>query len=82
MNTLIRTSYIHSLSSLLLQSLEGLTYPAPKKDIVQVAKQNGANSGVIETLTTMSDSNYFGIADIVDEITYREIDEEEDDGWL
>lgn len=82
MNTLIRTSYIHSLSSLMLHSLEGLTYPAQKKHIVEVATQNGANVGVIETLTSMSDSQYFGIVDIVDEITYSEIEEEEDDGWL
>ena len=63
-------------------SLEGLTYPAQKKHIVEVAKHNGATSGVIETLTSMSDSQYFGIVDIVDEITYNEVDEEEDDGWL
>lgn len=82
MNTLIRSSYIRSLSSLLIHSLEGLAYPAHKKHIVEVAKQNGANNGIIETLATMSESTYFGIADIVDEITYSEVDEEEDDGWM
>lgn len=45
--------------------LKGVEFPAKQTDLVERAKENGANQGVIEVLSKMAEREYESMADVM-----------------
>jgi hypothetical protein len=45
--------------------LKGLDFPAKQADLVEQAKQNGADQGVLEVLSKMPKREYASMADVM-----------------
>lgn len=76
MTTALQTRPIESVGNLLRYALQGVTFPISKTDMLKMAERNGADTDVLQTLDHVSESKYFGITDIMEEILY--LDEEEE----
>lgn len=50
------------------KALGGADYPAKKQDLVQTARDNGANDQIIQTLERIPDREYDGPAGVSKEI--------------
>ncbi len=49
-------------------TLEGLTYPSEKQDIVQYARGKGANMEAVGKLENLPDRQYEGVDDVMSEL--------------
>lgn len=45
--------------------LEGVSYPATKREILDIAFDNGAPDHMLEFLNTIPDQEYFGLTDLL-----------------
>ena len=50
--------------------LKGVDFPAKQADLVEHAKENGADQGVLEVLSKMPSRDYGSVADVME--AYRE----------
>lgn len=69
------TQNISRVTSSLKSVLRDIIYPTTKERIIEVAEQNGADDFILTVLDDVGESSYFGLTDLVDEITYVESDE-------
>ena len=46
--------------------LKGLDFPAKQTDLVERAKENGADQGVLEVLSKMPSRDYGSVADVME----------------
>ena len=46
--------------------LKGLDFPAQQTDLVEKAKENGADQGVLEVLSKMPEREYESMADVME----------------
>jgi len=47
------------------QHLKGIDFPADKQDLLDVAKQNGADEDVLEVIENLPDDEYQSMADVM-----------------
>ncbi len=59
--------------------LQGITYPVEKKNLIEVAKNNGATDDVVQVFNGMPNGTYLCLLDVVQEIEETEHVEGEND---
>lgn len=57
--------------------LRGVSYPAPKPDLIDVAADNGATRELIATLQDLPDGDYYCLPDVIQEL--EELDPESEE---
>jgi hypothetical protein len=47
------------------KSLKGITFPAAKDDLVEFARENGANEDIVRAIDEMPDDEYDSMSDVM-----------------